>query len=199
MRLASPCGIDLFLQDIDLSLQSPPGQSGIRGDTPGLFDLRLQCFQFLLNPAVFVLDVFIGFTGLGQFSPGNPVFLFHAFQLLPQSCVFQQKNIDIQVLQFLPLAQINSGSLGLTLQGAGLFLQFRQNIVHTHQILFLILQLCLCRSLPALELHDTCGLVKQFPALFRFPAQDLVDLSLTDNGVTFLADTCVIEQFIYIF
>ena len=80
-----------------------------------------------------------------------------------------------------------------------LFLQLRQYIVDADEILFLVFQLLLRRVFSSLEFHDARRFVEKFPAFFRFTAQNFVDLSLTDNRISFLTDTRIIKKFVDVF
>ena len=64
--------------------------------------------------------------------------------------------------------------------------------------MFLIFQLFLSGVFSAFELDNPGRFIKQFPLFLRLPAEDLVNLSLPDNGIPFLADTRIIKQFIYV-
>ncbi len=77
-----------------------------------------------------------------------------------------------------------------------LFFQFREDIVNAKEILPFLLQLLYRHVLASLELHDTCRLIKQFSSFLRLTTQDPVNLSLADDGISFLSDTGIVEQLI---
>ena len=110
-----------------------------------------------------------------------------------------QIHVHIQNLQFFFFLQINSGCLGLALQRSQLSGKFRQNIRHTNQVLLFFIQFLQRGSFSSLKFNDTGSLVKKFSSLFRLSTQDLIDLSLSDDGISFFTDTGVIEKFIDIF
>ncbi len=62
-----------------------------------------------------------------------------------------------------------------------------------------IFQLLHRSGFPPFKLHDAGRLVEQLPALLGLAAQDLVDLALSDDGVSLLTDTGIIKQLIHIF
>ena len=56
-----------------------------------------------------------------------------------------------------------------------------------------------CCGFALFKLNNADRLVKKFTAFLRLATQDPLDLSLTNDGITFLTDTGIIEKFIDIF
>ncbi len=59
MGFTAPSGINLLLQNVQITLKAPSGESGIGGCGPGLLDFRFQLLDFLLDTSIFILDTFI--------------------------------------------------------------------------------------------------------------------------------------------
>ena len=98
-------------------------------------------------------------------------------QLLCIFPVFDQKGIDIETLEFLPLLQVDLCLFLLFLQGGDLFFQFTQNIRDTDQVFFFALQAPERHLLPVLVFDDTGRFIKKSPSVLRLVAQDPVDLA----------------------
>ena len=193
MSLVSLRRIDLLLQDIHLAFQLPPHQPRIGESASGLLNGLVQTFDLFLNMLVFFFDSLVLLACLGKLSPGNPVLFLYGFQLLLQAGVLQKEHVNVQLFQFFLFLQINTRRLRLLFQRLNLFFQLRHNVVDTDEILLFVFQLRLCRRLPALKLYNPGGFVKEFPSFFRLAAQNLVDLSLSDNGIPFLTDTGIVK------
>ena len=107
--------------------------------------------------------------------------------------------MDLIFLQRLPLLQVFLRLFRLTLQRPQLLFQLRQDIVDAKKVLLLILQFFLCCLLPLFKFDDAGSLIKKLSCLLRLRAQDPVDLSLSDDGIAFFADTRIVKQLLHIF
>ena len=137
---------------------------------------------------------FITLSGKQKVSLDSLLVLLHRFQFGEILLVFKEEEIDVSRLEGIPLLEIDLRLLGLLLQCGHLSLKLCQNIVDPQEVVLLAGELFEGHVLASLELDNTDCLIKEFSAVLRLVAQDLVDLALPDDGITFLADTRIIEK-----
>ena len=107
-----------------------------------------------------------------------------------------QPNGDLQHTQLVAQHQIFLRRCRLLAQRLHLQLQLRDLIVDAHQIFLGALELALGFLLAVAEFGDTCRLLKDLPAIAALDGQYLVDLALTDDGISLTAHTGVHEQLV---
>ena len=190
---------DLLVHNVDLAFQSCTDRPGTAYRISGFFDLFFELCQRAFHLLVLGTASFQFRLLLCQIVRGDLQLFFRLGQYSCLASVFLQEIIDIQTFQFFFFLQIFMRLFGLFLQRSHLTLQLGQNIIDTYQVCLLAFQLFRCGILTLFKFYDTCRFIKQFTALFRFARKDLVDLSLSDNGISFLTDTGIIKQFIDIF
>ena len=105
-----------------------------------------------------------------------------------------QPHGDFQQTQLITKHQITLGLFGLFPQRLHLHLQLGNFIVDADQIVLGALQLALRLLLTVAELGDTGGFFKDLTALAALGRKDLVDLALTDDGITLPAQAGVHKQ-----
>ena len=109
-----------------------------------------------------------------------------------------QPHGNFQYTQLIAENKILLGNLCLLAQRLYLQLQLGDLIVDAHQVLLCALQLTLGLLLAMAELGDTGGLFKNLAALAGLDGQDLVDLTLSDDGIALTTHAGVHEQLVHI-
>ena len=107
MLFISSGGIDLLFQDVDFPFQLSPQHAGVVQLGTGLFNALIQFFDFRLDLIVFLFNMFIFLCGFLQIPGGYFVFFTNSGQLLTQTVIFQEKHIDIQILQIFFFLQVD--------------------------------------------------------------------------------------------
>ena len=103
---------------------------------------------------------------------------------------------DFQAPELVPEDQVLFCFLRLSAQGLHLELQFVDLVVDAHQILFGALQLPLSVLLAVTVAGDAGGLLKNLPAVGALDGQDLIDLTLSNDGVALPAQPRVHKQLV---
>ena len=145
----------------------------------GVEPLHLRLDLPLLANGVFIVGLDLDASG------ADPVQLLH-----PKG--------DLQAPQLIPKDQKFLGLLRRDPQGLHLELQLIDLVVDPRQVLLGPLQLPLGLLLPVAKTGDARRLLKDLPAVGGLDGQDLVDLSLADDGVTLPAQARVHKQLIHI-
>ena len=190
--------LDLLLKELDLAFQLLLQECRLIQLTLCLLNRRIDLIYLILNELVFVLHILILLICLIKLILCNCKLLVHIFHLLFQTHRFHKKHIDVVPLQFFFLLQVNLRCLCLFLQRPELFLQLSENIIDTNQILLLFFQLFQRHIFPSFKLYDTSRFIKEFSSFFRFTVQNLINLSLPDDRISFFTDTRIVEHLINI-
>ena len=109
-----------------------------------------------------------------------------------------QPHGDLQHTQLIAENEVLLGNLCLLAQRLNLQLKLGDLIVDAHQVLLRALQLTLGLLLAMAELGDTGGLFKNLAALTGLDGQNLVDLTLSDDGIALTTHTGVHEQLVHV-
>ena len=118
---------------------------------------------------------------------------------MPCFLIIQKKKIYIQITKLFSFCKIDLCCFRLLFQRFQLPGQLGQNICHTYKILAFFLQLLDRSIFSPFKLYNSRSLVKKLPSFLRLSTQDFINLPLTDNRVTLLTDTSIIEHFLNIF
>ena len=199
MLIVHPGRIDLLFQDIDLAFQLLLQEIGLIELVFRRLDLQIDLLHLFLDGLVFRLHLIIAAAGITQFLIRCRILFFQIRDLLPQTFLLKKEHINIISLKFFFFLQILFRNLRLLFQRSQLLFQLFQDIVHTGQVHPLFFKLAHREILPALELNDPGRLVKKLAPFLRLAAEDPVDLSLSDDRISFFTDTGIIEHFINIF
>ena len=113
--------------------------------------------------------------------------------------VIAQKQVDIQ--RFEPFAKLQEYRrvVRLFLKRLDHKRLLAQNIFHAHEVLARSVQLAFRLFFAHTVFHDTGGFLEYAAAIGRLFAQYFVDTTLSNDRVTFLADTCIAKQLQNIF
>ena len=109
-----------------------------------------------------------------------------------------QPHGDLQYTQLIAENEVLLGNLCLLTQRLNLQLKLGDLIVDAHQVLLRALQLTLGLLLTMAELGDAGGLFEDLAALTGLDGQNLIDLTLTDDGIALAAHTGVHEQLVHV-
>ena len=168
-------------------------QSGPQGLPLGFLVPKLE--EQFLRPGV----EFVGLLGAGHQVPLGGLVV--QTKLISPGPLFVQlvtPQGDLQHLQFLPKGQVLLGGLRLGFQGLPLELQFFQLVGNAQKVFLGALQLSLGLFLLVAAVRDARCLLKNLPPLGALGGQDLVDLTLADEGVALLPQAGVHEEFVHI-
>ena len=100
---------------------------------------------------------------------------------------FCQPAVFIVLLQLIVLPRL--GRTGR--QGLELVIDFLQNVCHTHEILFRILQLAHRLPFAAAIFCNSRRFLKKQPPFLRFAVEDLIDLILADHAHPIVTEPCI--------
>ena len=190
---------DLFLRDPDLPLDTAKGETVSVAFLFFLFqeliiflDLMFHLFKLGFGALLLFLDLLqflfrIGDIGLCL----QQVFL--------AAVIILYKQADLIFFQLFLQPQVLSRLFRLLCQRAYLFFQLCQDVADAEQVLALRFQIFLCCGLSLFKLYNSRRLIKKFPALLWFTAEDLINLTLTNNRVSLFSDTSVKKKLLYIF
>ena len=174
-----------------LVLHAPVHGSGLPADALGLHILFLHPGAELLSLGIQGIQPGLGLIPLGF---GDAKIRLQLPGVGLQGIQILQPYGDLQKAQLVPEDQILFRLFRLVPQGLHLQLQLGDLVVDADQILLRPLQLSLRVLFPVAEFGDAGGLLEDLPALAAFGGEDLVDLTLADNGVALLAHAGVHEQ-----
>ena len=187
---------DLLFAQGDAALTGLDGNLRLPDVLIVLRDQGVQLFHLCAQGLMLLLLLLRGMLCLVEIIFQNPFPLRDIGELFPEGLGFQKKHIDIILAQTVPEGQVFLCLFRLTAEGADPPFQLRQNVGDADQVCLLIVQSFDGLRLAALELHDTRRLVEQLPPFFRASAEDPVDLALPYDGVSFLADTRIVEELV---
>ncbi len=145
----------------------------------GIQALHLPLRFFLLTNRIFIVCLYLNGSGT------------QLFQLLHPHGNLQHTQLVTEDQKFLGLLRLHT-------QGFHLQFQLVDLVVDAHQILIGTGELTLGLLLAVAEAGNAGGLFKDLAAVGRFDGQDLVDLALTDDGITLAAQTGVHEQLVHV-
>ena len=191
-------GANRLLRHLNLGFQLIGNHIAAGDLIAGILDRLIQLLQLSSELLVGILRLLVFLRRTIQIVLCNAKLLLQILKLGHGLPVLHQEEIDIQILQFFMRFQINLSLFGLLLQRTDLALQLCQNVIDTDQIRLFIFKLLDGQLLTALEFYNSCSLVKQLPSVLRLVGKDLLDLTLSDDGIAFLADTGIIKQLLYI-
>ena len=117
-------------------------------------------------------------------------------KLLLGSPLVNLKQLYVKGSEAVTFSEIFLGLSGLLLQRSDLTGDLTEDVVDADKIRLLILELFQGGCFSPLEFHDACRFIEELSAFLRFAAEDLLDLSLSDNGIAFFSDSRVIEKLV---
>ena len=106
------------------------------------------------------------------------------------------KQLYVKGSESVTLSEIFLGLPGLLLQRTDLTGYLTENVVDADKIRLLILEFFQGGCFSSLKFYNAGRFVKELSPFVRLAAQDLLHLSLSDNGISFFSDSCVIEKFV---
>ena len=191
-----PGGMNLLLQYIDAPLRLLFFQGGLLCLLLHIRDFKVNRLQLVFHLVVFPAGFLECRVDFRKLVPGDDLVPGYFLQLFLRVFGISQKELDIQVPQLVSLFQILPCLLCLFFQRTQLVLQLRDNVIYPGQIRLLFLQLLQRGRLSSLKFNDSRRLIEKSPTFLRLAAQNLVNLTLADNGISLFSDTGVIEQFV---
>ena len=175
----------------DGALQSRDPSSLFLGSAVVFMEQAGAFLRLGIYPVQLVLGLFL--VGLGR--------LKIRLQLQPvrlQLLQVLQPDADLQGPQLIPEHQVFLGRLRLLAQGLHLQLQLCDLIVDAHQVLLCALELPLGLLLAVAVLADARRLLEYLPPIVAADGEDLIDLTLANDGIALPAHAGVHEQLIHV-
>jgi hypothetical protein len=105
-----------------------------------------------------------------------------------------EKQVDLQSAKFLPGFLVAHRFFPLLSQRADPALQFMENIADALHVLLRVLQFLLGLGPAHTVAHDAGSFLQSGAAVSGFVGQDLVHLTLGNDGIAVPTDTCIPEQ-----
>ena len=189
-------GVDLLVQDIDLSLEVRLQDIRLADGILCLLELLIEGMDLLLELVVLAIQLLGLLLDRGEVLLDGVCIGIYRIKALQRVLHVAHEEVRVGVHELVTDRQVLAGLLGLPLQRADLALELGEDVRHTREVRFLVAELLLGEGLPALELHDADGLIEEVTTLLRLTGEDLVDLALSDDGVAVLTDTGIVEKLV---